>query len=107
VFRRYGALTSVTWVFVLGCVVAVPYGGYYLSDVPLAQLGWHVWLSVAYIILVPTVGAYYLNAWALERVTPSTVAVYVYLQPLVVYASRRSSSARRSNGLRARSSRRL
>lgn len=86
VFRRYGALTSITWVFVLGCVVAVPFGGYYLRDVPLTQLGWHVWLAVAYIILVPTVGAYYLNAWALERVAPSTVAVYVYLQPLVAYA---------------------
>ncbi|HEV7894137.1 MAG TPA: DMT family transporter [Pyrinomonadaceae bacterium] len=87
VFRRYGALTSITWVFVLGCVVAVPFGGYYLADVPLANLGWHVWLAVAYIILVPTVGAYYLNAWALERVAPSTVAVYVYLQPLVAYAA--------------------
>jgi drug/metabolite transporter (DMT)-like permease len=86
VFRRYGALASVTWVFILGCVVAVPFGGYYLSDVPLQSLGWHVWLAVAYIILVPTVGAYYLNAWALERVAPSTVAVYVYMQPLVAYA---------------------
>jgi len=86
VFRRYGALTSVTWVFVFGCVVAVPFGGYYLADVPLTQLDWHVWLAVAYIVVVPTVGAYYLNAWALERVAPSTVAVYVYLQPLVAYA---------------------
>ena len=86
VFRRYGALVSVTWVFVLGSVAAVPFGGYYLADVPFAHIGWHVWLAVAYIILVPTVGAYYLNAWALERVAPSTVAVYVYLQPLVAYA---------------------
>jgi len=87
VFRRYGALASVTWVFVLGCVGAVPFGGYYLADVQFAQIGWEVWLAVAYIILVPTVGAYYLNAWALERVAPSTVAVYIYLQPLVAYAS--------------------
>lgn len=86
VFRRYGALTSITWVFVLGCVAAVPFGGYYLREVPLAHLDWRVWLAVAYIIIVPTVGAYYLNAWALERVAPSTVAVYVYLQPLVAYA---------------------
>lgn len=85
VFRRYGALASVTWVFVLGCVVAVPFGGYYLADVSLANLSWQVWLAVAYIILVPTVGAYYLNGWALERVAPSTVAVYVYLQPLIAY----------------------
>jgi drug/metabolite transporter (DMT)-like permease len=45
-----------------------------------------VWLAVGYIILVPTVGAYYLNAWALARVAPSTVAVYIYLQPLIAFA---------------------
>ncbi|HEY6045888.1 MAG TPA: DMT family transporter, partial [Pyrinomonadaceae bacterium] len=45
-----------------------------------------VWLTVLYIILVPTVGAYYLNSWALARVPPSTVAVYVYLQPLIAFA---------------------
>ncbi|HEX8097443.1 MAG TPA: DMT family transporter, partial [Pyrinomonadaceae bacterium] len=41
------------------------------------------WLAVVYVILVPTVGAYYLNAWALARVPPSTVAIYIYLQPLI------------------------
>jgi len=85
-FRRYGALNAMTWVFLLGCLAAVPVGGYNLARAPLAEAGAAVWLAVAYIILAPTVGAYYLNAWALERVAPSTVAVYVYLQPLVAYA---------------------
>ena len=86
VFRRYGALTAMTWVFAFGCIATVPVGGYHLSQVPVQNLGWVTWLSVAYIILVPTVGAYYLNAWALERVAPSTVAVYIYLQPLIAFA---------------------
>ena len=86
VFRRYGALTAMTWVFAFGCIATVPVGGYHLSQVPLQNLGWVTWLSVAYIILIPTVGAYYLNAWALERVAPSTVAIYIYLQPLIAFA---------------------
>jgi drug/metabolite transporter (DMT)-like permease len=86
VFRRYGALTAMTWVFAFGCLAAVPLGGYQLSKMPLQQLGWTIWLSVVYIIIVPTVGAYYLNAWALERVAPSTVAIYIYLQPLIAFA---------------------
>ncbi|HEY0079540.1 MAG TPA: DMT family transporter [Pyrinomonadaceae bacterium] len=84
--RRYGALTVITWVFAFGSVAAVPFGGYYLAKTPLDQLGWTTWLAVLYIILVPTVGAYYLNAWALVRVAPSTVAVYIYLQPLIAFA---------------------
>lgn len=86
VFRRYGALTSITWVFLFACLACVPFGGYYLAQAPLGGLGWAIWLAVAYIVVVPTVGAYYLNAWALERVSPSTVAIYIYLQPLFALA---------------------
>jgi drug/metabolite transporter (DMT)-like permease len=86
VFRRYGALTAMTWVFALGSMAALPLGGYQLAQVPLWAISATVWLTVLYIILVPTVGAYYLNAWALERVPPSVVAVYIYLQPLVAFA---------------------
>jgi drug/metabolite transporter (DMT)-like permease len=86
VLRRYGALTVITWVFLFGCIPAIPFGGYYLAQTPLEQFSWMTWLSILYIILVPTVGAYYLNAWALVRVAPSTVAVYIYLQPLIAFA---------------------
>ena len=44
-----------------------------------------VWLMIVFIILFPTVGAYYLNAWALTKVPPSTVAIYIYLQPLIAF----------------------
>ncbi len=84
--RRYGALTVITWVFVFGSIMAVPFGGWYLARTPLLNVGVMIWLAVLYIILVPTVGAYYLNAWALGRVAPSTVAIYIYLQPLVALA---------------------
>ncbi|MGH9971023.1 MAG: EamA family transporter [Pyrinomonadaceae bacterium] len=30
--------------------------------------------------------AYYLNAWALTRVAPSTGATYIYLQPLIAFS---------------------
>jgi drug/metabolite transporter (DMT)-like permease len=86
VFRRYGALTAMSWVFAFGCIAAVPLGGFYLSKTPLLELGWTTWVAVLYIIAVPTVAAYYLNAWALVRVAPSTVAVYIYLQPLIAFA---------------------
>ncbi len=86
VFKRYGALTAMSWVFTFGCIIAVPLGGIQIAKVSPLSLEPAIWLAVAYIILVPTIGAYYLNAWALERVSPSTVAVYIYLQPLIAFA---------------------
>lgn len=84
--KRYGALTVITWIFIFGSLGTLPIGGYTLMTAPLQQVGIAVWLAVLYIILVPTVGAYYLNASALARVEPSTVAVYIYLQPLIAFA---------------------
>lgn len=84
--KRYGALNVLAWVFLFGTIGTLPIGGFYLLQTPLDELGAQIWLAVVYIILVPTVGAYYLNAWALARVSPSTVAVYIYLQPLIAFA---------------------
>jgi drug/metabolite transporter (DMT)-like permease len=84
--KRYGALTIITWIFIVSSAVTVPIGVANLSYSVLLHLPPVVWLSVLYIILIPTVGAYYLNAWALARVPPSTVAVYIYLQPLIAFA---------------------
>jgi len=84
-FKRYGALNVITWMFAIACLVTVPIGGYALSQDSLSTVGVWAWVAVLYIILVPTVAAYYLNAWALVRVTPSTVATYIYLQPLIAF----------------------
>jgi drug/metabolite transporter (DMT)-like permease len=86
ILKRYGALTVITWIFIFGTVATLPVGALTLSETALATAGAGVWLAVVYIIIFPTVGAYYLNAWALQRVAPSTVAVYIYLQPLIAFA---------------------
>lgn len=84
-FRRYGALNVITWIFLIGALVTLPIAGYAWSTDGLQTVPMGVWLSVAYIILVPTVGAYYLNSWAITRVAPSVVAIYIYLQPLLAF----------------------
>ncbi len=84
-FERYGALNVITWLFLLGSVVTVPVGVYSLQNDHLASISMTVWITIAFIIILPTVGAYYLNAWALTQVSPSTVAIYIYLQPLIAF----------------------
>jgi drug/metabolite transporter (DMT)-like permease len=84
-FERYGALNLITWIFLVGAVLSVPVGLYTLPSAQLQTVNVKIWLGVVFIILLPTVGAYYLNAWALTKVTPSIVAVYIYLQPLIAF----------------------
>lgn len=83
VIQRNGALRSLAWVFLFGSIICVPLGIVSLSGTDFSQIGVNAWLALVFIILFPTIGAYYLNAWALARIEPSIVAVYIYLQPLI------------------------
>jgi drug/metabolite transporter (DMT)-like permease len=84
--KRYNALSVIAWIFMVGCVITVPAGAISLAHVSVAAISWRVWLAILYIIVFPTAGAYFLNGWALARVPPSTVAVYIYLQPIIAFA---------------------
>jgi drug/metabolite transporter (DMT)-like permease len=84
-FERYGALNVITWIFLVGTAVTLPVGLLAARNQNLAALSSAVWISVVVIIMLPTVGAYYLNGWALTKVAPSIVAVYIYLQPLIAF----------------------
>lgn len=81
--EKYGALKSIAWLFIFASIVNVPVGLISLQAVELSQISLFAWLTVAAIIIFPTILAYFWNAWALVRVEPSVVAVYVYLQPLI------------------------
>lgn len=82
-FARNGALRSIVWILIFGTVMSLPFGLYAMRDMNFAAVEWRAWLTIAFIIIFPTAGAYFFNAWAMARVQPSTVVVYVYLQPLI------------------------
>jgi drug/metabolite transporter (DMT)-like permease len=83
--RRYGALRVTTWIFQLSAIFTLPIAIYSWSGSGLESIGGETWLAIGYIVLVPTVLAYYLNAWALGWVAPSVVAIYIYMQPLLAF----------------------
>ncbi len=80
--KRYHALTVITWVFAFGVVGMLPWG---LLPVvrEVGSMGAETWAALAYIVVGPTVAAYYLNLWASRRVEASLVSTFVYLQPVM------------------------
>lgn len=83
--RRYHALTVITWVFVFGLLGMLPWGiGPALRQV--GGMSATTWVMMIYIIVLPTVAAYYLNIWALSRAEASLVSTFVYLQPVMTAA---------------------
>lgn len=83
IVTRIGAFRSIMWIFLFASIVCVPLGIFSMRNIELAAVDPSIWLSVAYTAVIGTAIPYFLNAWALARVNPSTVAVFVYLQPVI------------------------
>lgn len=83
IISKYGALKSIAWLFLFASIVNVPIGFFSLQTINVGEVSLLAWIALGAFILFPTILAYYWNAWALARVEPSIVAVYVYLQPLI------------------------
>jgi len=77
-----GSFRLMAWVFTYGALLFAPLGvPALITQLPL--LTGRGALLLAYIVIVPTILAYGLNAWALARSTASIVTIYIYLQPLI------------------------
>lgn len=78
--RRYDPIALVACLFVIGTPLTAPLGIAELAALPgltLEQVGF-----LAFLIAVPTIGAYGLVQLALRRAESTLVATYVYLQPV-------------------------
>lgn len=80
---RNGAFRSMMWVFIFAGSVCVPLGIWSLAAIDIASVEPSIWLITLYVALIATAGPYLLNAYALSKVDPSIVAVYIYLQPMI------------------------
>lgn len=83
---RYGSITVSFYVMFFAAFGVLPFGLMETRKLELHQISGTVWLWVAYIVVFPTILTYLLNLWALKRVSPNLVAVYIYLQPLFAAA---------------------
>jgi drug/metabolite transporter (DMT)-like permease len=92
VFSRYGSVTVSFYVMLFAILGVLPFG---LHDAA------HVHILDLYIVVFPTIFTYLLNIWALQRVSPNTVAAYIYLQP--VFAAALTPLVLKGEGLSLRS----
>ena len=79
---RYSPLTVIRYVFTAGLLFVAPVGFGQLRVVEWHTFSPSVWAAVAYVVVFVTFLAYLLNIFALRQVNPSTVSIYIYLQPL-------------------------
>jgi drug/metabolite transporter (DMT)-like permease len=79
---KYPPLVLTAWVFLLSAWSIPLLLG---AEAPLVPEGapTEAWLAILYIVIFPTIFTYLLNSFALVRVSASTAASFIFLQPMI------------------------
>ncbi len=82
VLQRHDPIMVSAYVMGFAALGIVPVAVPSIIAAPLHEVPARIWWMCAYLVAGPTIGAYFLNLWALKRASSNTVATFIYLQPL-------------------------
>lgn len=80
--QKYDTLTVMKWVFLFGALLVTPFGWSEFRAVQWDTFHTETWWALTYVVIGTTSVAYLLNTYALKTLSPSSVSIYIYLQPL-------------------------
>lgn len=80
--QKYDTITVMKWVFLFGTVLVTPFGWNEYRAIQWHTFSSETWWALAYVVIATTSIAYILNTYALKALSPSSVSIYIYLQPL-------------------------
>lgn len=83
--KKYSPYTVIKWVFTFGLIYVIPFGLYQFEGANF-DMSSEIILKVVFIIIFTTFFTYLLTMYGLNKVSPTTVSSYVYLQPVLTTA---------------------
>ena len=82
--EKYDLITLFKWLFLIGLIFNFPLGINQFLDVGWASLPlWEAVLPMVFVVVGTTCMTYFLNGYALSKITSTEVAVFMYLQPII------------------------
>ena len=79
---RYNAFTFVKWIYTFGFLMVLPFGWNEFQAIDWASIPNPILWKIGFVILFSTFITYLLNLLSMRELKPTTVAVFIYLQPL-------------------------
>lgn len=80
--EKYDAFSFVNWIYLFGFIMVLPFGYGELQAFDYSNLPTDVVLKIVFVVVFSTFLTYLLNLLSMKELKPTTVAVFIYLQPL-------------------------
>lgn len=78
---RYNPFSFVKWIYLFGFIMVLPFGWEQLSQVNWPGMPVDITVKVVFVVVISTFLTYLLNLLSMKELKPTTVAVFIYLQP--------------------------
>jgi drug/metabolite transporter (DMT)-like permease len=79
---KYNAFTFVKWIYLFGFIMVLPFGWSQFQAVNWALVPIDICWKIGFVVVFSTFLTYLLNLLSMKELKPTTVAVFIYLQPL-------------------------
>ena len=79
---KYNAFTFVKWIYLFGFIMVLPFGWSQFQTVEWALVPMDICWKIGFVVIFSTFLTYLLNLLSMKELKPTTVAVFIYLQPL-------------------------
>lgn len=80
---KYQPLTILKWIFTFGALPVLLVGWPQFSAIEWTGFTPNIWLALVYVVVCVTVCTYLFNLFAVKTLSPTIVAVFVYMQPIL------------------------
>jgi drug/metabolite transporter (DMT)-like permease len=79
---KYNAFTFVKWIYTFGLLMVLPFGWSEYQEIQWATIPTYILREIVFVVLFTTFFTYLFNLVSMRELKPTTVAVFIYLQPL-------------------------
>jgi len=84
--KKYHPLTFAKWLYLFGFILIIPFGLREFNEVNWSNIPQSALFSIAFIVVFTTFLTYLFNLLAIRKLKPTTLSIFIYLQPVIASA---------------------
>ena len=86
--NKYHPVTIIKWLYLFGLVMVIPFGIEQVREIDFYTIPTLILYKIVFIVVFTTFITYLFNLLAISKLKPTTVSIFIYLQPVVatIYA---------------------
>ena len=86
--KKYNPVVFIKWLYLFGLIFVIPFGYGELTAIVWQEIPTNIYWNIGFVLIFTTCITYLFNLYGLSKLKPTTVSVFIYLQPVIatIYA---------------------